>query len=46
MNQVDNRIHYKDCSRYNWHIPDDECDGARCEIAEDLCPVEHELGGQ
>lgn len=26
----DNVVHYKDCSRYNWHDPDARCDGARC----------------
>jgi hypothetical protein len=23
-------VHYKDCSRYNWHDPEAQCDGARC----------------
>lgn len=26
-------VHYKDCSRYNWHDPDAQCDGARCHPA-------------
>lgn len=23
-------VHYKDCSRYNWHDPEAQCDGAHC----------------
>lgn len=25
-----NVVHYKDCSRYNRHDPDAQCDGTRC----------------
>lgn len=27
---ADTVVHYKDCSRYNWHDPEAQCDGARC----------------